>query len=89
MRRNIIPDASPTPPYASPVPGRRSAAFRTSGPGQAGEGAAFREMKGTTAGLFPYDEEAIVGHGEIVPRSLVGRDLREPIPDLSGKGSSL
>jgi hypothetical protein len=56
---------------------------------RAGEGAAFREMEGTTAGLFPYDEEAIVGRGEIVPRSLVGRDLGEPIPDLSGKGSSL
>ena len=36
---------------------------------EAGEGAAFREMEGTTAGLFPYDEEAIVGRGEIVPRS--------------------
>ena len=46
-------------------------------------------MEGTTAGLFPYDEEAIVGRGEIVSRSLVGRDLGEPIPDLSGKGSSL
>ena len=47
-------------------------------------------MEGTTAGLFPYDEEAIVGRGEIVPRSLVvGRDLGEPIPDLSGKDPSL
>lgn len=88
MRRNIIPDASPTPPHASPRTGTEKRGFpdvRT-GPGR---GAAFREMEGTTAGLFPYDEEAIVGHGEIVPRSLVGRDLGEPIPDLSGKGPSL
>jgi hypothetical protein len=46
--------------------------------------AAFREMEGTAAGLFPYDAEALVERGEIVPRSLVvGRELGEPIPDLS------
>ena len=46
-------------------------------------------MEGTTAGLFPYDEEAIVGRGEIARDLVVGRDLGEPIPDLSGKGPSL
>jgi hypothetical protein len=46
--------------------------------------AAFREMEGTAAGLFPYDEEALVERGEIVPRSLVvGKELGEPLPDLS------
>ena len=33
---------------------------------------------------FPYDAEALIEHGEIVPVSLVvGRDLGEPLPDLS------
>jgi hypothetical protein len=40
------------------------------------------------AGMFsdlPYDVEALVERGEIVPRSLVaGRELGEPIEDLSG-----
>ena len=45
--------------------------------------ATFHEMEGT-AGLFPYDAEALVERGEIVPRSLVvGRELGEPILDLS------
>jgi hypothetical protein len=46
--------------------------------------AAFREIEGTAAGLFPYDAEALVERGEIVPRSLVvGRELGEPLEDLS------
>jgi hypothetical protein len=35
-------------------------------------------------GRFPYDTEALVERGEIVPVSLmVGRELGEPLPDLS------
>jgi hypothetical protein len=35
-------------------------------------------------GLFPYDKDALVEHGEIVPRSMVaGRELGDPIEDLS------
>jgi hypothetical protein len=33
---------------------------------------------------FPYDTEALIERGEIVPISLVvGRELGEPLPDLS------
>jgi hypothetical protein len=33
---------------------------------------------------FPYDKEALVERGELVPRSMVvGRELGEPLPDLS------
>jgi hypothetical protein len=40
---------------------------------------------GGSFGLFPYEPEALVERGELVPRSLVaGRDLGDgPIPDLS------
>jgi hypothetical protein len=35
-------------------------------------------------GLFPYEVEALVERGEIVPHSLVvGYELGEPLPDLS------
>jgi hypothetical protein len=35
-------------------------------------------------GVFPYEEEALLERGELVPRSLVaGRELGEPIEDLS------
>jgi hypothetical protein len=34
--------------------------------------------------LIPYDPEAIVERGELVPRSMVvGKELGEPLPDLS------
>jgi hypothetical protein len=34
--------------------------------------------------MLPYDEQALVEGGEIVPISLVvGRELGEPLPDLS------
>jgi hypothetical protein len=34
--------------------------------------------------LFPYEREALVERGELVPHSLVaGRELGEPLPDLS------
>ena len=34
--------------------------------------------------IFPYDVEAIVQRGELVPSSLVaGKELGEPMPDLS------
>jgi hypothetical protein len=36
-------------------------------------------------GIFPYEAEALIERGELVPRSLVaGRELGEPLPDLSG-----
>jgi hypothetical protein len=40
---------------------------------------------GADLGLFPYETEALIERGEIVPRSLVhGRELGDgPIPDLS------
>ena len=40
---------------------------------------------GGDMGLFPYETEALIERGEIVPRSLVeGRELGEgPLPDLS------
>jgi hypothetical protein len=35
-------------------------------------------------GVFPYEVEALIERGELVPRSLVaGRELGEPLPDLS------
>ena len=35
-------------------------------------------------GVFPYEVEALIERGEFVPRSLVaGRELGEPLPDLS------
>jgi hypothetical protein len=35
-------------------------------------------------GMFPYEVEALIERGELVPRSLVaGRELGEPLPDLS------
>jgi hypothetical protein len=35
-------------------------------------------------GIFPYEVEALIERGELVPRSLVaGRELGEPVPDLS------
>ena len=35
-------------------------------------------------GIFPYEVEALIERGELVPRSLVaGRELGEPLPDLS------
>jgi len=34
--------------------------------------------------IFPYEVEALVERGELVPWSLVaGRELGEPLPDLS------
>jgi hypothetical protein len=34
--------------------------------------------------VFPYEPEALVERGELVPRSMVvGRELGEPLPDLS------
>jgi hypothetical protein len=34
--------------------------------------------------VFPYEVEALIECGELVPRSLVvGRELGEPLPDLS------
>jgi hypothetical protein len=39
---------------------------------------------GTALSVFPYDEEALVDRGELVPRSVVvGRELGEPVEDLS------
>jgi hypothetical protein len=36
-------------------------------------------------GIFPYEVEALLERGELVPRSMVaGRELGEPLPDLSG-----
>ena len=35
-------------------------------------------------GVFPYEVEALIERGELVPRSLVaGRELGEPLEDLS------
>src|SRR5215218_6620504 len=35
-------------------------------------------------GVFPYEPEALIERGELVPLSLVaGRELGEPVPDLS------
>jgi hypothetical protein len=39
---------------------------------------------GTALSVFPYEEEALVERGELVPRSVVvGRELGEPVEDLS------
>ena len=36
-------------------------------------------------GIFPYEVEALVERGELLPRSMVaGRELGEPLEDLSG-----
>ncbi len=36
-------------------------------------------------GIFPYEVEALVERAELLPRSMVaGRELGEPLPDLSG-----
>jgi hypothetical protein len=45
--------------------------------------AAYSEVFGTYRDMLPYDEQAFVERGEIIPISLVGRELGEPIPDLS------
>jgi len=46
--------------------------------------AAFAEVFGPYRDMLPYDEQALVERGEIVPISLVvGRELGEPLPDLS------
>jgi len=46
--------------------------------------AAYSEVFGTYWDMLPYDEQALVERGEIVPISLVvGRELGEPLPDLS------
>ena len=35
-------------------------------------------------GVFPYEPETLAERGELVPRSMVvGRELGEPLPDLS------
>jgi hypothetical protein len=48
-------------------------------------GVAVEQVVGDASGLFPYDKQALVERGELVPRSLVaGRELGDgPIPDLS------
>ena len=39
---------------------------------------------GGSFGIFPYEVEALVERGELLPRSMVaGRELGEPLPDLS------
>jgi hypothetical protein len=49
--------------------------------------AAFEQVYGSEAGDFvvcPYEREALVERGELVPRSMVaGRELGEPLEDLS------
>jgi hypothetical protein len=45
---------------------------------------ALEEVGGWDWDIFPYDKQALVERGELVPRSLVvGRELGEPLPDLS------
>ena len=47
--------------------------------------AALEQVCGGTFGTFPYEREALVERGELVPRSMVaGRELGEPDEDLSG-----
>ncbi len=47
-------------------------------------GAALQQVAGE---FFPYDKQAFVERGELVPRSMVaGRELGEPIEDLSEAG---
>jgi len=46
--------------------------------------AALNQLYGGTFDVFPYEREALVERGELVPRSLVaGRELGEPLEDLS------
>ncbi len=46
--------------------------------------AAFFAVFGAYRDVLPYDEQALVERGEIVPVSLVvSRELGEPLPDLS------
>jgi hypothetical protein len=45
---------------------------------------ALEEVGGWGWDIFPYDKQALVERGEIVPLSVVvGRELGEPLPDLS------
>jgi hypothetical protein len=45
---------------------------------------ALDRLYGGTFDVFPYDKQALVERGELVPRStVVGYELGEPIPDLS------
>jgi hypothetical protein len=47
-------------------------------------GAALEQVAGGTLGIFPYDPEALVERGVLVPRSLVaGREVGAPVEDLS------
>lgn len=47
-------------------------------------GAALEQVTGGALGIFPYDTEALVERGELLPRSLVvGHELGDPIEDLS------
>jgi hypothetical protein len=46
--------------------------------------AALTRLYGGSVGIFPYEVEALLQRGELVPRSLVaGRELGEPLGDLS------
>jgi hypothetical protein len=52
--------------------------------------AAFEKVYAENLPIVPYDREALVERGEFVPVSMVvGRELGEPIPDLSEEGPSL
>jgi hypothetical protein len=45
---------------------------------------ALDQVCGGTFGTFPYERDALVERGELVPRSMVaGRELGEPLEDLS------
>jgi hypothetical protein len=45
---------------------------------------ALYQLYGGTFGIFPYDEDALIERGELVPRSVVvGRELGEPVEDYS------
>ena len=47
-------------------------------------GAALGQVYPKGVGMFPYEVEALAQRGDLVPRSLVvGRELGEPIEDLS------
>jgi len=49
--------------------------------------AALDQVAGGTFDVFPYDKQALVERGELVPRSLVaGRELGESLEDLSEPG---
>jgi hypothetical protein len=46
--------------------------------------AAFEKVYSGTFSVMPYDPEALVERGELRPCSMVvGRELGEPLPDLS------